>query len=107
MIKGTTNEFGGPKIVDKDDSVMVEYIKGEDGNGGYVWVRKGTPTLIGNGSEVEVTVAVYDTQMGKGQRLESVKVLDLIEYSPAGGYDSIVKGNTDAPEVGTVKTPWD
>ena len=35
---------------------------------------------VGNGSEVEVVVTVYDTRMGKGHRLESVKVTKLVEY---------------------------
>lgn len=34
-----------------------------------------TDGLIGNGSEVEVTVSVYDTSMTAGTRLEKVKVL--------------------------------
>ncbi len=38
--------------------------------------------LIGNGSTVTAKVVVYDTQMGKGHRLESVSVDNLIEYKP-------------------------
>lgn len=37
--------------------------------------------LVGNGSEVEVEVAVYDTVKGKGHRLVSVKVNKLVEFS--------------------------
>ena len=37
-------------------------------------------TIIGNGSEVEVVVDVYDTRMGKGHRLRKVKVLDLVPF---------------------------
>jgi hypothetical protein len=40
---------------------------------------------IGNGSEVEVSLVVYDTRMGKGTRLEGVKVLNLVEYKEASG----------------------
>lgn len=36
--------------------------------------------LIGNGSKVVVKVAVYDTAMGKGTRLEGLTVLDLVPY---------------------------
>lgn len=36
--------------------------------------------LIGNGSLVEVKVQVYDSQKGKGHRLEAVAVHDLIPY---------------------------
>ena len=102
LIKGVLNEFSGPKILDKDGNELVSYRKAADG---LNWERVGNPVLIGNGSEVEVTIAVYDTQMGKGQRLESVRVIDLIEYkSDGGGFDTIVKS---APTTGTSKTPWD
>jgi len=40
---------------------------------------------IGNGSEVEVDLVVYDTRMGKGTRLEGVKVLSLVEYKETSG----------------------
>ena len=36
---------------------------------------------IGNGSDVEVMFVTYDTSLGKGTRLEAVRVLDLVEYS--------------------------
>jgi hypothetical protein len=38
--------------------------------------------LIGNGSKVTAKIVVYDTQMGKGHRLESVTIDELIEYVP-------------------------
>lgn len=41
------------------------------------WEKDG---LIGNGSEVEVTVSIYDTKYQPGTRLESVKVIDLVPY---------------------------
>jgi len=50
--------------------------------------------VIGNGSTVECSVEVYDTKYGKGTRLNSVKVLELIPYV------------TDAPEE-TPETPED
>lgn len=102
-IKGVVNEFHGPTIYSADGEPLVTYEKSEDGK---EWVRVGTPVLIGNGSEVEVTVAVYDAgAMGKGQRLESVKIIDLVEYTPeGGGSNSIVRGET--PATGTSKTPW-
>lgn len=37
--------------------------------------------LIGNGSDVTVKVTVYDTKKGKGTRLESVRVDNLVEYN--------------------------
>lgn len=38
--------------------------------------------IIGNGSVVEVRISVYDTRMGKGHRLEGIKVLELVELEP-------------------------
>jgi hypothetical protein len=105
LIKGQQQIFAGPKIVDKDGKAIVEYKKNDAGNG---FDRIGDPVLIGNGSVVEVTVAVYPTPMGNGQRLESVRIVDLIEYSPDGGNsdyaDRIVVG-AEAPKDG-VKAPW-
>lgn len=102
LIKGVLNEFSGPKVFDKDGETLVSYHKNADGTN---WERMGNPVLIGNGSTVEVEVAVYDTSMGKGQRLESIKVIDLIEYKSDGGGNTIIKSG-DAPTTG-VKTPWD
>lgn len=102
LIKGKLNEFHPPFVYDKDYNVLVSYVKNEDGTD---WVRVGTPVLIGNGSEVEITVSVYDAgAMGKGQRLDSIRIIDLIEYKSEGsGGNSIVRGETPAG----VKTPWD
>lgn len=56
-------EFGGPpKVVDADNKPMDEEVS------------------IGNGSKVEVFFTVYETSMGKGTRLEGVRVLDLIPF---------------------------
>lgn len=42
--------------------------------------------LIGNGSEVDVKVSIYDTkQYGKGTRLEAINILNLVEYNPDTG----------------------
>lgn len=104
LIKGQKHTFAPPKVYDKDGNVLVEYKKNSDGTG---FERVGTPVLIGNGSEVELTVSVYDTAMGKGQRLESVKIIDLIEYAPSdeGFSDRIVEGeSTDDKKI---KTPWE
>lgn len=103
LIKGILNEFHGPKIFDADDNSIVTYKKSEDGS---QWERVGTPVLIGNGSLVEVEVAVYDAgAMGKGQRLESVKVIDLIHYErEEGSGNTIVR--SEVP-VGTSKGPWE
>jgi hypothetical protein len=60
---------GAPKVINK---------------GGDVWSFEDDGP-IGNGSEVEVNLVVYDTRMGKGTRLEGVKVLNLVEYNEASG----------------------
>lgn len=77
---------GAPKVMKADGS---EWSFSDDG-------------LIGNGSIVSVEVAVYTTSKATGTRLESVKVLDLVEYdefkksSPTvGGYPI----NTTSSEV--------
>lgn len=60
VIKNELVNFGPPKVLKPDNSEF---------NG-----------LIGNGSEVTIKVAVYDTMKGKGHRLESVRVEKLVEY---------------------------
>lgn len=87
VIKGKMINFSGP-IVMTEEGVVVDYVSTETEKRIYSFdaddkskvVRRGKPILIGNGSDVRVRVAVYDTQKGKGQRLESVTVLNLIEY---------------------------
>lgn len=85
LIQGKIVNFTGPIIEDKDGKVIVDYVNSE-GKRIYSYegkekpTRRGSPILIGNGSKVEVTVSVYDTFKGKGQRLDKVKVLDLIEF---------------------------
>lgn len=69
-------EFGGPpQVVDAD---------GQDWDDGV---------SIGNMSEVEVAVDVYDTKMGKGTRLAGVRVLDLVPY------ESEESGEPKAPKL--------
>jgi len=69
MIKKEIVEFGPPKVFNADNTEF-------DG-------------LVGNGSEITVKVSVYDTMKGKGHRLESLRVEELVEYNPEGsGFDS-------------------
>lgn len=89
MIKGTVVNFTGPVVLDKENKVIVDFVSKVTGKRVYSYdakdqdnvERRGSPILIGNGSKVEVEVAVYDTVKGKGHRLEQIKVLDLVEYS--------------------------
>lgn len=81
-----------PGVFDSEDEVVVSY--DDDGN------RVGEPVMIGNGSEVELTVEVYPTRnFGNGQRLISVKIIDLIEYDP----DNEAPEEEDEPKA-TVKS---
>lgn len=55
--------FGGaPRVVDKDDNLWDDSVS------------------IGNDSLVEVYFTTYDTKMGKGTRLEGVRVKELVEF---------------------------
>lgn len=60
--KGQLIEHGPPLVLDHDGAPMSPKI------------------LVGNGSTVTVKVDVYDTQKGKGTRLEAVRVDKLVEY---------------------------
>lgn len=105
LIKGQQQIFSGPKVIDKDGKTLVEYKKNAAGNG---FERVGEPVLIGNGSIVEASVSVYPTSMGNGQRLESVRIIDLIEYNPDNGGDfgdRIIVGGEKSADDG-VKAPW-
>jgi len=65
LIKGELVEFGTPHIFLASSKDIEERFTGQ----------------VGNGSEVTVKVAVYDSKKGKGHRLESVRVDNLVEYS--------------------------
>src|SRR5215217_556688 len=56
-IKGVNNLFHAPKIYNKDGEVIIDYEVNEAKDG---FDRVGDPLLIGNGSDVEVSVTVYD-----------------------------------------------
>lgn len=101
VFNGKVNEFHPPIIFNKDGSKAVWYEVNEAGDG---YDRKGEPILIGNGSVCECTVAVYETAKGNGQRLESIKIIDLIEYKREGDF---VPGSIEKTTKPAVKTPWD
>lgn len=87
-IKGEDVFFTPPSIYDKDGKALVEYYNRETNKKVSQFPKEDKPLIeqrgkqiqIGNGSEVEVTVVVYDAGRLKGSRLESIKILDLIEY---------------------------
>lgn len=71
----TIPELGGPpKVVDAE---------------GNDWDPE---VAIGNDSKVRVAFSVYETRMGKGTRLNAVRVLELVEY------DGETSGETKLPE---------
>ena len=81
--------FCPPYIKNKDTSYRVHYVdennepirQYHDPNRKANIRQVGETFLIGNGSIVELNVAVFDTKYkGKGHRLEGVRILDLIEY---------------------------
>lgn len=84
-----------PPLLIGSDNKWTRYFMTKDEETGkdkytFSWVKgEEEPTMVGedifipNGSEVEVGLAVYDTQKGKGHRLESVKILHLAEDMPA------------------------
>lgn len=61
MIKGQAVEFGPPDLLDKDNN--------------------GIEVSVGNGSTATLKVSVYDSQNGKGHRVEAIRLDDLIEYN--------------------------
>lgn len=90
LMKGKLVNFTPPFIYDKNGEVLVKYVD-ENGKPVYSYddankkiTRVGDPVIIGNGSRVAVRMSYYDTAMGIGSRLESIKILDLIEYKPTG-----------------------
>jgi hypothetical protein len=69
----TIPSFGGPpQVVDADKGAW-------DG------------TLIGNGSTIEIAYTVYDTKMGKGCRMEGVRIIEHVELPPMDGEDATPK----------------
>lgn len=71
LIKDELVKFGKPKVVDKEGETFTEN--------------------IGNGSQVVVKIAVFDTRNGKGHRLESLLVEDWIPYEGSGDGESTVE----------------
>ena len=78
--------FFTPPVI--SGAVNVSYLDKATGKPVRSWTKgsgieieeKGEKTLIGNGSVIVANIAVYDTQKGKGHRLEGLKVLDLVTY---------------------------
>lgn len=114
VISGAVNVYYVNK--EQPDRYLKSYEKGSISD----VIRIGTPEPIGNGSKVKITLAVYNTQQGKGHRLESIEVLELEEYvasegggllpehqamAEAEGLGVPVKEETDE-EASKTKVPW-
>lgn len=81
--------FAPPGVYDKDSNPIITYK--HDKKGRPVFDEDGDPIpnqddpdlpLIGNGSTVELKLEVYKGKDGNGCRLDSVRIIDLIEYVP-------------------------
>ncbi len=62
LMRDSLVTFGPPKVIDKDQKPLTKF--------------------VGNGSKVTIKVLVFDTKNGKGHRLDTVRVDELIEYVP-------------------------
>ncbi len=60
LIKDELVKFGPPEVLGKDNKPINDF--------------------VGNGSKVTIKVLAYDTQKGKGSRLEAVRVDDLVPF---------------------------
>lgn len=105
--------FAPPTIYNKDGSVLCAYkYNGEvvqSVDQSVSWDKfepTGEQPLIGHGSDVVLDVCVYDTFKGKGARLQSVKLIDLIEYVPQSDVPE-AQTPVAAPVAGEgAKAPW-
>jgi hypothetical protein len=95
-------KFTPPEVLDKGGKKLVYYEKDNDGDVDMF----GEKVIIGNGSECEIELAVYQTaRFGAGSRFNSVRIIDLIEYVPPEDLEeNEVDGDDDAPFEVDVKT---
>lgn len=100
--------FSPPEVLDKDGKKLVWYKR--DGKQIQSYTdgdrpeRVGEPVLIGNGSEVEVTIEIYPTKrFGNGSRVASVRIIDLVEYNPDDSSDNVGDDESDTSTQDEVK----
>jgi hypothetical protein len=62
VIKDQLVQFGPPVVIDANGQPMTK--------------------MVGKGSKVTIKVVVYDSMKGKGHRLDTVRVDELVEYVP-------------------------
>lgn len=64
------------KYVNEDGEKVRQFNKGDK----VKVIREGEPVLLGNGTVGIVNLSYYNTSKGFGHRLESIRVIDLVEY---------------------------
>lgn len=118
LIKKKWVSFAPPVIYDKNGKVLCEYkYNGEvvASVNDLVEYDKFEPTgeqpLIGHGSEVILDVCVYPSIKGNGARLQSIKLIDLIEFIPESSANQSSGSSEVADEVNSQaasgqKAPW-
>lgn len=112
VMKGKMVYFTPPQIVDKDGKVLVKYVddQGKDVRSyedkDKKITRVGDPVMIGNGSTIEVNVSVYPTAMGPGNRLESIKLIDLIHYEKPEIAEEDKEQPSSEKVLGDSLPPW-
>lgn len=104
--------FAPPVIYGPDGKVVTEYtydgkvVTSVDGAIPYTDFKPtGEQPLIGHGSSVILDICVYPTFKGAGARLQSVKLVDLIEYVPNGDVAEQQTPDVGVP-AGSSKAPW-
>lgn len=89
-IKGDLVHFPAPMIYDEKGELLRRVI---DANGQTVYSYKegdhveteGRAPGIGNGSDVIVRIAVYQTERGAGHRLEAIRIMNLVPMPDGPG----------------------
>lgn len=112
LIKKKWVSFAPPVIYDKNGKVITEYTyQGEivtsvNGDVSYEdFLPTGEQPLIGHGSSVILDICVFPTVHGKGTRLQSVKIVELVEFVPNSGADEAQVPEASAA-VPPAKAPW-
>jgi len=107
--------FAPPVLYGPDGKVLCEYkYKGEvtQSVNELIDYTEFEPTgeqpIIGHGSSVILDICVYSTMKGNGARLQSIKLVDLIEYVPEARDDEQQTPAVAEPKVNAegVKAPW-
>lgn len=104
--------FAPPVIYDKDGKEICSYtldgkpVTSIDGDYSYdQFTPTGPQPLIGHGSGVVCDVCVFGTGgFGNGARLQSIKIIDLIEYVPQAQDDE--QQTPDVSAVNSKASPW-